>query len=113
MPLMGSSRALGFMTRMRTSNRCEKMSALCTLSDTTESFGASNLNVEQPVAQASSAATNSQRTPRASVSGMAMRQHVGGDQHHALLGDEEFFRVLDGVVTDTGPAGQLAVLIDD
>src|SRR5689334_14946682 len=106
MPLMGSSRAFGFMTRMRTTRRCEKMSALCTRIDITDNLGASNLKEAQPETS-SNAASSAPRAARATISGMAMREHFRRDQHHALLGHQELLGVLGLVVADPGAARQL------
>src|SRR3954471_23086373 len=106
MPLMGNSRSFGFCTRMRTCMRCEKMSALCTFIDTTESFGASNLSADaQPASSISSAAATARSTSR-----MPMRQHVRRDQHHALFGDQEFLRILGPVQANARAGGQHAML---
>src|SRR6185295_17988212 len=109
MPLMGSSRALGFCTRMRICMRCEKMSALCTFIDTTESVGASRSNVEaQPASAISSAAAAARSGSR-----MPMRQHVRRDQHHAFFRDQVFLRVLGAVEADARAGREHAVLVDD
>src|SRR5690242_20046158 len=109
MPLMGSSRSFGFCTRIRICMRCEKMSALCTFIETTDSCGGSSLKVEaQPPSAISSTAAAARGGSR-----MPMRQHVRRDQHHALLGDQEFLRVLGTVEADARAGREHAMLVDD
>src|SRR6188474_203769 len=109
MPLMGSSRSFGFCTSMRICMRCEKMSALCTFIETTDSLGASSLNVDaQPESVISSAAATAR-----SASRMAMRQHVRGDQHHALVRDQVLLCVFGAIEADARAGGEHAMLVDD
>jgi hypothetical protein len=51
---------------MRTCSRCEKMSALCTFIETTDSFGASNLNcdAQPPVTSSSDPISDASHAPR-------------------------------------------------
>src|SRR5687768_11957251 len=105
MPFTGNSRVFGFTTRMRTSMRCEKMSALCTFIEITDRCGASSLSAEAQPESASSAAV--------ATSHLGMVQHVRRDEHDAFFRDEETLRVLEPVMSNAGVGGQLAVLVDD
>src|SRR5688572_14136701 len=108
MPFTGSSRALGFCTRMRTLSRCEKMSALCISSATTESLGASNFgSMAQPPSNTAHAAPPSRRRADRRLSA-AMLQCLRGDQHHALFGHEKPLGVLIAVMADSCVGRQLA-----
>src|SRR3954470_15024745 len=94
---------------MRTSMRCEKMSALWTFIETTESFGASSLKVDaQPPTRNDAPSNAIQARAR-----LGMVEHVGRHQHDALVGDQEALRVLRLVVADTGAWRQFAVGVDD
>src|SRR3954464_11369559 len=113
MPLMGNSRSFGFDTRMCTSRRCEKMSALCSLSDATDSLGASHFSADAQPDSIKAAANIAAAERRADLSGVAMREHVGRHQDHAPFRDQILLRVLGPVETDARAGGYLAVGIDD
>src|SRR4051812_44632606 len=112
MPLMGSSRSLGFTTRSRICTRCEKMSALCTFIVTTLSCGASSLKVDAQPEQTSSV-SKVDSVARRFVSGMAMGEHVGCHQHNSLLRYEEALCVLGAIEPDARARRDLAIGIDD
>src|SRR4249919_3343693 len=114
MPLIGSSRSLGFMTRMRTWIRWEKMSALCSFIDTNESFGDSNFKVEAHPAVSSNAMASDRNHHRGRRdSGMAMRQHVGRHQHHTFVGDQKSLCVFVAIESDACATGEFTTFIDD
>src|SRR6185436_6925341 len=112
MPFTGSSRALGLTTFIRTSSRCENRSALCTFSETSDSWGGWSSRVDAQAVN-SSAASAMPRRSRRPGSGMAMRQHIGRHQHHALLGNQELLAVLGTIEADARARRDLAVLVDD
>src|SRR5215471_9419293 len=101
MDLIGSSRLFGFATCMCTSTFWEKRSALCTLADTTDSFGASNFAAAQPPSSAAIANMPARPVRRIICSRMPMREHVGGHENHTLLGHEEALGVFGAIDADT------------
>src|SRR5688572_29403825 len=90
------------------------MAGLCIFTEITESFGASSCSVDaQPASKPSHALSSVAASAARRASGMPMRQHVRRDQHHALLGDEEFLRVLIAIEADARTRSEYAMLVDD